>query len=233
MTACPFYYPINMRHLIIYTIAFSLFATGCNNNRRQETKTDNTRKNSIQINDTEGNDNVNKSLKLICNISWNIPEDGFSKITTDIVNAGIKSDGFVYVDGMKLKQDGITGMFDIENRLNGIHIDFSEFVIGEAPDYSQIEKRKIHDTMKKNNEKISSLISAITEIAGQYQVCGFDEDDTDLYFENGTNMLAEWITDTGRITLLYSNKSDGTGCRMRLMLERHKKIRNILSPPNT
>ena len=84
---------------------------------------------------------------------------------------------------------------------------------------------KLQQTLpyQKNNWKIAFMISAITEIAGAYQVCGFDEDDTDFYFENGTNILAEWMTDTGRITLLSSNKSNGTGCRMHLILERQKK----------
>lgn len=212
---------INIRHLSIYMTVFAILIAGCSKDRKQETWKKHTETENIKTNNKH--DNSKTTLKLVYDIPWGIPEDGFNKITTDIINTGKRNDGFVYIGGMKLKQDGMNGFFDIENHLEGIQAEFSDFVIGEAPDYSDTEKRRINDIMKKHNEKIAFMISAITEIAGAYQVCGFDEDDTDFYFENGTNILAEWMTDTGRITLLSSNKSNGTGCRMHLILERQKK----------
>lgn len=207
-----------MRHTLITIILSAFIITGCNNDIKKARRIDGT------VNHTQANtrSDDNKTMKLIYNISWGITEDGFNKIAANIIDTGLEKDGFAYTGGMRLKSNGISGFFDIDNHLNGIRLEFSDFVIGEAPDYSDAEKRKIHELMMKNNEKIASLIAAINNVAGQYRVCGFDENDTDFYLENGTNMLAEWITDTGRITLVSSNQTEGTGCHMNLILERRQ-----------
>lgn len=151
-----------------------------------------------------------------------ITEDGFAAFSGEFVKDNTRSDGFAYMCGMKLKSDGVSGMFDKEKHLTGIRIEFSDFVIGEATDYSDAERHKIREMMLRHNENISRLISSVTEIYGGCSRCSFGDGDTDFYFTDVEGSLAEWNSDKGMMSLKYSNRSSGTGCRMTLILERRK-----------
>lgn len=205
----------------IFILIFIMF--GCNSSEKQKNGAKNAGSGIFEydIPEDDGGDAEN-SIAVLCKIPWGITEDGFDAISDDFIKKNMRNDGFVYLSGVKLKSDGIVGMFDDENHLNGIKLEFSDFVIGEARDYSDEERRRIKKIILRYNENIRSLISSLKNVYGECRKYNFDDEDTDFYFINGEGTLAEWKSDEDETLLMSSNKSDGTGCRMVLMLERRK-----------
>ena len=74
---------------------FAILIAGCSKDRKQETWKKHTETENIKTNNKH--DNSKTTLKLVYDIPWGIPEDGFNKITTDIINTGKKGMTVLYI----------------------------------------------------------------------------------------------------------------------------------------
>jgi len=213
-----------MRYIIIYMAVLCLVLSACSSDGKKGSYSGGATVNgngmTTSVGNGDGDATVTAGMDFIYSVPFRITGDGFGTLCNGFMRSNVRDDGFVYIGGMRLKTEGISGSFDDDGLLKGIRVEFSRFVIGEAQDYSDAEKRRIHDIMRRNNDHIATLISTVSNFAGKCDKCFFDENDTDIYFTDGVSVLAVWTADGERTVLSADCRSGGRGCNFGIILER-------------
>lgn len=164
------------------------------------------RASSIGDTDTTITSNNNPTInKAICNMSWGITEDSFTRLSEEWINTNKNKDGFSYYGGMKIKNDGLTAEYDKDHHLNKVTMEFVPFRITPQKDYTEEEKQMIRQSLIEHNRKEARLINAISESYGKPSRNSFSEDNTDIYLQNCTTTIAEWSTKETHATLKSVN----------------------------
>ena len=158
-------------------------------------------------------------------IRWGVTRDGHQNILESWFH-DITVNQVPTLCGLKIDVNEIESQFDADDHLSAISIPFRKLTINTTNDFSKEEKKQIEQIFIKQNRKIRLLMDAITHGYGESPtIDDFDIEDTDIYFSETDQVLAEWRHIDTHAVLRFVNTlpTNAAGCQSRVILELEKQ----------
>lgn len=154
---------------------------------------------------------------------WGINDDSFQKILFEWTK-DLTIDGFVTIEGFKVKNNGTIPNYDKDGHLEALKIEFLNFQVHPEFDYTDEEKEQIIRIYLEHNLKIKKMIDNFSNYYGNVVKNNFDEDSYELYLSSDKRTIAEWLNKGTLVKLIVQNTiiPGMTGCNMGMWVELNK-----------